>query len=68
MNTEILNIMFTYLHYNSIERKELQKLACVAMYLVHNKKVELDFFEYISDNTYDVKELNEFSDKVETLL
>ena len=29
------------------------------MYLVHNKKVELDFFEYISADTYDVKELNE---------
>tara|TARA_Y200000002_G_scaffold382818_1_gene401476 strand:+ start:661 stop:1587 length:927 start_codon:yes stop_codon:yes gene_type:complete len=68
MNTEILNIMFTYIHYNSIERKEYQKLACVAMYLVHNKKVELDFFEYISDNTYDVKELSEFADKVEVLL
>ena len=68
MNTQILNIMCTYIYYNNIIRKEYQKLACVAMYLVYDKKLDLEFFEYISDNTYNVKELQEFSDKVESIL
>ena len=38
------------------------------MYLVHDKKIDLDFFEYISDFTYNVKELQEFCDKVESIV
>ena len=68
MNTQIFNIICTYIHYNNIIRSEYQKLACVAMYLVYDKKVELEFFEYISNDTYNVKELQEFSDKVEGIL
>ena len=68
MNTQILNIMCTYIYYNNITRREYQKLACIAMYLVHDKKLDLDFFEYISDFTYNVKELQEFSDKVESIV
>ena len=65
LNTEILNIMFTYLYYNEILRKDYQKLACVAMYLVHKKKVELEFFRFISDYTYSVEQLQEFTEIVE---
>lgn len=65
MNTQILNIIFSYIYYNPINRSEHQKLACIAMYLCHNKKIEMEFFEYICDYTYNVKELNEFVKKVE---